>query len=305
MKLAVLSTTLRENEFLEPMKEFRQYGLARGHQCCLVRYGELGVALEQGMIQRLWGPGSQDLLEADLVIPRLSIRRISRGDFYVLDLLEHCGILFLNPIEAIEAARNKVTTIHRLHQAGLPIPPTVVVRQMDRLADSIKMLGNGPWVVKPSMGSKGRDIVKVAIMEELREVFKERWAEDRNEILMVQQFVESSGECAWDIRVFTLLGQVVGAMRRTSVTGDFRSNFSLGGDIETFPLNEDMELLALKAASVMDLDLSGVDIIISPQGPRILEVNANPGWEGISHAMKKSGENFFERFLNILEQHVH
>ena len=39
--------------------------------------------------------------------------------------------------------------------------------------------------------------------------------------------------------------------------------------------------MAIQATKAIRLDVSGVDLIRSKQGPMILEVNASPGLEGI------------------------
>ena len=98
-----------------------------------------------------------------------------------------------------------------------------------------------------------------------------------------------------------LLGEVVGAMRREAPAGEFRANYALGGSVRAVRLEPDTAAMAVRAADTLDLDLAGVDILFSPDGPKILEVNANPGWEGISGAMNAAGDDFFGRFLSILE----
>ncbi|MCW4049454.1 MAG: RimK family alpha-L-glutamate ligase, partial [Candidatus Bathyarchaeota archaeon] len=42
--------------------------------------------------------------------------------------------------------------------------------------------------------------------------------------------------------------------------------------------------IALKATEIMELDYCGVDIMESPNGPVVLEMNASPGWQGIKKA---------------------
>jgi ribosomal protein S6--L-glutamate ligase len=302
MKIALLSTTLRENDFLEPMAEFAQCAAGRGHACSLIRYGEIGLALS-ATGSDIWGEGAGDLLQADVVIPRLSLRRLTRNELYLLDYLEEKGAAFLNSISAWELARNKLAALNRCRHAGLPIPATVVVRQLDQLAPAARHLGPGPWVVKPAMGSQGRDIALAATTDELARVFAERWEDDRNEILLVQEFLPLPGGRPWDLRVFVLLGEVVGAMKRISTSDDFRANFSLGAAIEPVVVGDALQALALRAAAVLDLDLAGVDIMLPQRGPVVIEVNANPGWEGIATAMASEGRNFHHAFLDILEKH--
>lgn len=326
MNIVILSTTLKEEGFLDCMEDFRKASEARGHSCRLVRYGSMGLAVGGDGGERVWGDGAADLLAADLVIPRLSLRRLARGDLYLLDALERQGIAFLNPIDSLEIARSKVTTLQRLEQAGLPVPATAVVRDPDELERAIHLLGPGPYVVKPSMGSKGRDVALARTLREIVGVFTGRWAADRHEILLIQEFIAARpleiplsapvpamtgdaardpaatppGQPAWDIRVLVLRGQIVGAMRRTAPDGEFRTNFALGGRVERVEPDSDVSRLAILAAAAIGLDLAGVDIIAAARGPVVLEVNANPGWEGISRAMAAAGGNFFERFLEIL-----
>ena len=45
--------------------------------------------------------------------------------------------------------------------------------------------------------------------------------------------------------------------------------------------------MAIRASQVLGLNVAGVDIIRSTQGPLILEVNSSPGLEGIEAASKK------------------
>ncbi len=54
--------------------------------------------------------------------------------------------------------------------------------------------------------------------------------------------------------------------------------------------------LGIKAAEVMGLDYCGVDIMESPDGPVVLEVNAAPGWQGLNEATGKDVADLVVRF---------
>jgi glutathione synthase/RimK-type ligase-like ATP-grasp enzyme len=51
-------------------------------------------------------------------------------------------------------------------------------------------------------------------------------------------------------------------------------------------MNEDLELLALGCANVLNLEIAGVDLLIDKDGYKVCEVNSAPGFEG------------FEKFCN-------
>ena len=235
MKLAVLSTTFSEDNFEPVFLDFRNKALARGHSCLLVKYGELAIFYGSGGQKLLWGDLAEELFQQDLVIPKLSIRKMCRGDLYVLDLLDEREVRLLNSGSSILLARNKVSALNRLVTAGLPVPKTVVVRQLDQLRDVPCLLGDPPWVIKPSMGSRGRDISLARDVRELRELIDERWTSERHEILLIQEYLESRGSRPWDLRIFVLRQKIVGSMKREAPSGDFRANYSLGGGCRALP----------------------------------------------------------------------
>lgn len=319
MRLALLTTTTTEETLSPEMTSFARAAGARGHSCTVVRHGEVFFCLDgrnvtgggdTPLLNRLpgaliGGPGADALAGADLVIPKISLRRQCRGDFYLVEALEAAGVRFLQDLEPLEVCRNKVTSLHRLAARGLPVPPTVVVRRPEHVEAVPRLIGAAPWVVKPSMGSQGRDVSRVDGQDALRAAVEALWAADRHEIVLVQPFLRPSGDPHWDLRAVVLLGQVLGAMRREAPPGDFRSNFSLGARVGFVELDRELEILALDAARALSLKLAGVDILVGPDGPVLLEVNANPGWEGIAGAMRAAGRDFHDAFLQRLESFYH
>jgi ribosomal protein S6--L-glutamate ligase len=85
----------------------------------------------------------------------------------------------------------------------------------------------------------------------------------------------------WDIRVIVVGGKAIGGMKRSAVGEEFRSNFSLGGDVEKWELSDDERNLAEKVAKVCGLDYGGVDIMKDEKGNNyILEVNRQCQFQG-------------------------
>jgi hypothetical protein len=74
-------------------------------------------------------------------------------------------------------------------------------------------------------------------------------------------------------------------MKREAVEKDFRTNYSLGGQVSAYDIDEETAALACEAANAVGSHWCGVDIMIDAETgkPYILEVNSSPGTEGISH----------------------
>ena len=102
---------------------------------------------------------------------------------------------------------------------------------------------------------------------------------------LVQSFVkEAAGE---DIRCLVVAGKVVAAMKRTGAEGDFRSNLHRGGTAQVVRISKAERETALRAARSFNLNMAGVDLLRSSDGPKVLEVNSSPGFEGIEKATGK------------------
>ncbi len=138
----------------------------------------------------------------------------------------------------------------------------------------------GDVVVKPLFGSEGRGIVRVSDPELARRTF--HTLERLGAVLYLQRFVRGVGH---DLRAFVVGETVLGAIRRHPSVGDWRSNLSRGGRAEAVRLEPQVERLALRAARAVGARIAGVDLLPSEEGPLVvLEVNAVPGWKGLSSA---------------------
>ncbi|MDE3029980.1 MAG: alpha-L-glutamate ligase, partial [Paracoccaceae bacterium] len=109
---------------------------------------------------------------------------------------------------------------------------------------------------------------------------------------------EAQGE---DIRCLVIGGRVVAAMRRRAAEGEFRSNLHQGGTSEPVRITRAERETAIRAARAFRLGLAGVDMLRSSEGPKVLEVNSSPGFEGIESA---SGKNVAQLLFHEIEKRV-
>ena len=116
---------------------------------------------------------------------------------------------------------------------------------------------------------------------------------------LVQDFVkEAAGE---DIRCLVVGGKVVAAMKRTGAEGDFRSNLHRGGTAQVVRITKVERDTALRAARAFGLGTAGVDLLRSDSGPKVLEVNSSPGFEGIE---KATGKDIVGMVYDMIEARV-
>jgi ribosomal protein S6--L-glutamate ligase len=105
---------------------------------------------------------------------------------------------------------------------------------------------------------------------------------DLGQEILLQEFVaEAQGR---DVRALVVGDRVAGAMRREARKGEFRSNLHRGGFGKAADLSREVEEAAVRAARVLGLDVAGVDLLESANGPKVMELNSSPGFEGLERA---------------------
>ena len=70
-------------------------------------------------------------------------------------------------------------------------------------------------------------------------------------------------------------------MMRSASNDDFRSNLHSGGKAAKVKITQQERKIAKQATKAMGLNIAGVDILRSNEGPKVLEVNSSPGLQGI------------------------
>jgi RimK family alpha-L-glutamate ligase len=198
----------------------------------------------------------------------------------MMEHLEVHGMRIVNPSYPFRKARDKYATQYTLHAADLPVAVTYTTESLAHAYHKSQEFGE--FIYKPVLGSMGRGAMKFIDADLAFNAYKALTRYEQPIIL--QKYIENPGR---DIRVFVIGKEVVGAVYKYLPEGSWKSNVAQGGKMIEEPINKEIHDLAKKATKVMNLDYCGVDIIESPDGPIILEMNGAPGWQGLKKAISK------------------
>jgi len=187
--------------------------------------------------------------------------------------LQRLGLYVINPPEAVEHCVDKYDLLAILEENGIPVPRTAVTENVSEALKAFNEL-EGDVVVKPIFGSRGIGSTRVKDSEVASTIF--RAITFYHGVIYLQEFVHHGFS---DIRAFIVGDRVIAAMRR--VANSWKTNYSQGARPEPLMLDKTMEEMAVKSAKLIECKIAGVDILESPRGPLLVEVNSQPGWRGL------------------------
>ncbi len=216
------------------------------------------------------------------IIPRIGASITFYGTAVVRQF-EMMGVYSINESVAISRSRDKLRSLQLLAREGVGLPVTGFAHSTHYTQDLINQVGGAPLVIKLLEGTQGIGVV-LAETEKAAESVIEAFRGLKSHIL-VQEFIKESG--GTDIRCLVIGGKVVAAMMRKGKEGEFRSNIHRGGTAQPVRLTPEERSTAVRAARIMGLNVSGVDILRANHGPVVMEVNSSPGLEGIEKATGK------------------
>ncbi len=246
-----------------------------GHQARIIRVSNCQLIFD-GVMPHVLLDGKK-FPYFDLVIPRVHVLKSVDLHTAILHQLELMGIPIINSAASISHAKNKLYTMQILSHHTIAVPRTMVIRSQKYLDIAIKDVGGFPVIVKTPFGSYGSGVVIAESKRSLVSALDALWSAYGINIVLIQQYIrESKGR---DIRVFVAGGKVVATMMRAASRGEFRSNIELGGAGEPVEITAEEAIIAIRATEILGLEVSGVDIVRSKNGPLILEVNSNPGFK--------------------------
>lgn len=255
-----------------------------------------------------------------LVFSRLGVQGEGNCE-EVLNIIQDRGFLVLNPLQPAQIASNKYKTAALLRKNDIPQPNFAllsidIIHNEELFNERMKDV-NEKWNPKDSdkneelkfvvkiLDGHGGTGVFMTDGKKLMAILQTIFAVDPERELIIQSKEEADGG---DIRVHVLTLRdrqvILGAMKRVKISGDFRSNVSLGATAEKVVLTPEQEQIALRAAMYSKLPWCAVDIMPLVKGSNkelgdnvVLELNASPGTDGITDVL---GVNFVNVMVNEL-----
>jgi ribosomal protein S6--L-glutamate ligase len=274
VKLLILS----RRRTLYSTRRFVETARRMGHRTMVV--DPLNCFLVCGKTPSIYHKNSAKRIDdVDVVLPRIGAS-ITEYGLAVVNHFSMLGVPVVNSALAIAQSRDKLRCLQLLSQHGIDIPRTVMARTPSQIERALQVVGGPPVVVKLVQGTQGIGVMLAETQSALEAILDTLWGLGQN-ILIQELIPESRGR---DLRALVVGRKVVASMRRIARVGEFRSNIHRGGEGRIATLDADYERVAIEAAKVTGLDVAGVDMLESRFGPKVIEINSSPGFEGLEAA---------------------
>ncbi len=217
----------------------------------------------------------------DFLLPRTPPIESGYFSLAVIRQLERLGVETYNGSVCIEAVADKMHTHQILCEQGLPTPVTMLAKFPVDLALVEKHIGF-PVVVKTLLGVNGTGVFLVETEDAFNDLMNLVGETNPDIQLIFQKYVAASR--GRDLRVFVVDGEVLACMERRAKDGGFKANFSQGGAVEQFDLDEEAKQIAIRTSEVLDIRVAGIDLLFTDDGFTICEANTFPGFKGLEQA---------------------
>ncbi len=275
MKIAILSRSPQ----CYSTKRLVEAGKTRGHEMLVLDHTQCVVVIEKSK-PHIYYRG-EEVKGVNGVIPRIGASVTFYGASVVRQF-EMMKIFTAVESQALVRSRDKLRSLQLLSRAGIGMPKTAFASNTKFVDNLIEQAGGTPVVIKLLEGTQGIGVILAETHTSAKSVIEAFLDVKVN--LLVQEYIKEAK--AADIRVFVIDGQIVGAMKRQGVEGEFRSNLHRGGSATSLELTPEEKATAIRSAKKLGLGIAGVDMLQSNRGPLVMEVNSSPGLEGIEGATK-------------------
>ena len=175
--------------------------------------------------------------------------------------LEYLNIPVFNNSFVSEICNDKAKTYQYVGKLGIKMVDSSFYKG-SRIPELIPKLTKAT-VIKSVSGHGGSEVFLLANNSDLEYETMSSILKEKDVVL--QPLTGSRRE---DLRVYVLGNQILAAILRKGKDG-FKSNFSLGGEVKEYHLNEKERSIVNQIISLFDFSLVGIDFIIGDEGELI------------------------------------
>ena len=215
-----------------------------------------------------------DLTSPDATWHRYSIileRSLSQSrGMHLLHALATLGVPTINRYEVGATCNDKYLTTAALLRHHVPIPRTLLAFTPAAALQAIEELGY-PAVLKPTVGSWGRLLARVNDRDAAEALLehKETLGSYQHSIFYIQEYIAKPGR---DIRAFVIGDRTICAIYRSSQ--HWITNTARGAEATNCPVTPELDELCRAAARAVGGGILAVDVLESPRGLLVNEINA-------------------------------
>lgn len=296
MRIGILTFVAGKEQIAVGTESIVKEAKLKGHSVKILYTKNVGLVFGNGKTLTYKGEilNPEDF---DVILVRPGFTADPSVNASIIKQFQLAGFYVINTYIGVFRAKNKIRTLQMLNHFGIPVPKTHVLSDASLLESAAKEF-TFPVIIKSIYGTHGTGVFIAESMRSLAPIVDYLTKKERGMVKLQEYIEEAQGK---DIRVFVAGKRILASMERSAKVGEFRANFHKGGTVGTVELSKVEKELAIKATLVLGLDVAGVDILRTKTGPKIIEVNCNPGLEGISLA---TGINVAEKLVDFLERKV-
>ena len=168
-------------------------------------------------------------------------------DYRISEALEKQGTKVFNNSFVNKLSNDKYLTCLFLKENNLPYNESFLNK--DEL--------DYPLIYKSRNGHGGKEVFLIRNKDDLKE--KDNY--------IYQRYIPNHG----DVRIYLINDTIITAVKRFN-KNDYRSNFSLGGEVSIYQPSKEMKEAAIKVARLLKSDYIGVDFLLTKDGFLINEI---------------------------------
>lgn len=189
---------------------------------------------------------------------------------YTTTFFESIGINVVNSSKVTHICEDKFYTSLQLNKYKVPTLQFAMVFTLQEALKTVEIMGGFPVVIKPPLGSWGRLLAKVNNTDSLEAIIehKDVLGSPHQKTFYIQEYINKPGR---DIRSFVIDGKAICAIYRNS--SHWITNTARGGSAKNCPLSKEIITLSKQASDAVGGGILAMDIIETPDGMKINEIN--------------------------------